>query len=65
MNDPIGTGPLHHPLGRRRFMALGGGLLAAPLAAEAQQSTGQRHRVELPSSEKVCGPLATSRELTS
>src|SRR5215469_7096952 len=39
MTDPIGTGPLRHPLGRRRFMAaLAGGLLAAPLAVEAQQA---------------------------
>src|SRR5262245_32584626 len=38
MTDPIGSEPLHHPLGRRRFMAaLTGGLLAAPLAVEAQQ----------------------------
>ena len=37
MTDPIGSEPLHHPLGRRRFMmALAGGLLAAPPAAEAQ-----------------------------
>src|SRR5215468_1892789 len=37
MTDPIGSEPLRHPLGRRRFMAaLGGGLLAAPLAAGAQ-----------------------------
>ena len=37
MTDPIGSGPLFHPLGRRRFMAVvTGGLLAAPLAAEAQ-----------------------------
>src|SRR5215831_14595478 len=39
MTDPIGTGPLCHPLGRRRFMAaIAGGLLAAPLVAEAQQA---------------------------
>src|SRR5215475_599700 len=39
MTDPIGTGSRRHPLGRRRFMAaLAGGLLAAPLAAEAQQA---------------------------
>ena len=38
MTDPIGTGSLRLPLGRRRFMtALASGLLAAPLAAEAQQ----------------------------
>ena len=36
MIDPIGSEPLRHPFGRRRFMvALTGGLLAAPLA-EAQ-----------------------------
>src|SRR5215469_8322871 len=39
MTDPIGSESLHHPLGRRRFMAaLTGGLLATPLAAEAQQA---------------------------
>src|SRR5215471_12756012 len=38
MTDPIGSEPLRHPLGRRRFMAaIAGGLFAAPLAAEAQQ----------------------------
>ena len=38
MADPIGTRSLRHPLGRRRFIAaIAGGLLAAPLAAEAQQ----------------------------
>src|SRR5215471_12464520 len=46
MSDPIGSEPLRHPLGRRRFMAaLTGGLLAAPLAAGAQQGVrveGQR-----------------------
>jgi len=37
MIDPIVTGPLRHQLERRRFMAaLAGGLLAAPLAVEAQ-----------------------------
>src|SRR5215813_13921577 len=40
MTDPIGSEPLRHPLGRKRFMAaLSGGLLAAPLAIEAQQTT--------------------------
>src|SRR5215813_13925376 len=39
MTDPIGSEPLHHPLGRRRFMvAVAGGLLAAPLAVLAQQA---------------------------
>ena len=39
MTDPIGTGSLRLPLGRRRFMAaIAGGLLAAPLAAEGQQA---------------------------
>src|SRR5215467_12841065 len=39
MSDLIGSEPLRHPLGRRRFMAaIAGGLLAAPLAAEAQQA---------------------------
>jgi len=39
MTDPIGTGSLRHPLGRRRFMvAVAGGLLAGPLAVEAQQA---------------------------
>src|SRR5215470_17089247 len=39
MSDPIGTGPLRHPLGRRQFMtALAGGILAAPLAAEPEQA---------------------------
>src|SRR5215831_14673570 len=37
MTDPIGSPPLRHPLGRRRFIgAVAGGLLAAPLVAEAQ-----------------------------
>ena len=37
MTDPIGSEPLRHPLGRRRFMAtVAGGLLAAPFAAGAQ-----------------------------
>src|SRR5262245_62584329 len=45
MTDPIGTGPLRYPLGRRRFMAtLAGGLLAVPFAAEAQQA-GKVRRV--------------------
>jgi len=40
MTDPIGSEPLRHPLGRKRFMAaLAGGLLAAPLAIEARQTT--------------------------
>src|SRR5215469_1695991 len=39
MTDPIGSESLHHPLGRRRFMAaLAGGLLAGPLAVEAQRA---------------------------
>ena len=39
MTDAIGSEPLHHPFGRRRFMAaLTGGLLAAPLAAAAEQA---------------------------
>src|SRR5262250_1490239 len=39
MTDPIGSEPLRHPLGRRRFMAaIAGGLLAAPLGAGAQQA---------------------------
>src|SRR5215470_15918044 len=39
MTNPIGTGSLRLPLGRRRFMAaIAGGLLAAPLAAEGQQA---------------------------
>ena len=39
MSDLIESEPLRHPLGRRRFMAaIAGGLLAAPLAAEAQQA---------------------------
>ena len=38
MTDPIGSEPLRHLLGRRRFVAaIAGGLLAAPLVAEAQQ----------------------------
>src|SRR5262245_430621 len=38
MTDPIGTGPLRQQLGRRSFMmAAAGGLLGAPLAAEAQE----------------------------
>ena len=37
MPDPAGSGPLS--LGRRRFMvAVAGGLLAAPVVAEAQQA---------------------------
>ena len=36
MTDPIGSGPPRLPLERRRFMvAIAGGLLAAPIAAEA------------------------------
>src|SRR5215813_7203464 len=39
MTDPIGSEPLRHPLGRRRFMAaIAGGLIAGPLAAEGQQA---------------------------
>src|SRR5262252_239112 len=39
MPDPIGSEPLRLRLGRRRFMAfVAGSLLAAPLAAEAQQA---------------------------
>jgi len=45
MTDPIGTGPLPHPLERRRFMAaIAGGLLAVPLVAEAQQP-GKLYRI--------------------
>src|SRR5215467_2621640 len=45
MTDPIGSESLHHPLGRRRFVAaLAGGLLAAPRAAKAQQ-TGKTHHI--------------------
>src|SRR5215475_3231342 len=45
MTDPIGTGSLRLPLGRRRFMAaIAGGLLAAPLAAETQQA-GRVYRI--------------------
>ena len=37
MTHPIGNGPLRHEVERRRFMvAVAGGLLATPLAAEAQ-----------------------------
>jgi len=47
MSDPIGTGRLRHRLGRRRFLAaLASGLLAAPLATEAQQA-GRTPRVGL------------------
>jgi len=43
MPDPAGIGPLS--LGRRRFLAvIAGGLLAAPLAAEAQQA-GKVYRI--------------------
>jgi len=39
MTDPVGSEPLHHPLGRRRFMvAVGGGLLATPLTAQTQEA---------------------------
>src|SRR5262249_5368290 len=45
MTDPIGSEPLRNSLGRRRFMAvIAGGLLAAPLAAEAQQ-VGKVYRI--------------------
>ena len=45
MTDPIGSEPLHHPLGRRRFMAaLAGGFSATPLAAKAQQA-GKVYRI--------------------
>src|SRR5215467_1836299 len=45
MTDPIGSELLRHRLGRRRFMtALAGGLLAAPLVAQAQQA-GRVYRV--------------------
>src|SRR5215475_15888284 len=45
MTDPIGSEPLRHPRGRRRFMvAVAGGLLAAPFAAEAQ-SAGKVYRI--------------------
>ena len=42
MTDPIGSEPLRHPLGRRRFMAaIAGGLVAVPLAARAQPKSKQ------------------------
>src|SRR5499425_567668 len=45
MTDPIGSEPLRHLPGRRRFMAaFAGSLLAVPLAAEAQQ-TGKVYRI--------------------
>src|SRR5262245_57513710 len=44
MDNPVGSEPLHHPFGRRRFLAaLAGGLLAAPLAGEAQQAGRVAH----------------------
>ena len=47
MTDPIGSESLHHPLGRRRFMAaVVGSLLGAPLVVEAQQA-GTVHKVGL------------------
>src|SRR5215470_11406715 len=56
MTNPIGTGPLRHQVGRRRFMgALAGTLLAAPLAAEAQQA-GKVHRIGY-----LTGGLSTDR----
>src|SRR5215475_11230402 len=50
MTDPIGSEPFRHLLGRRRFMAaIAGGLLAAPLAVEAQQPhRGRRLGLLLP-----------------
>src|SRR5262245_59281561 len=43
MTDAIGSEPLHHPFGRRRFMAaLTGGLLAAPLAAAALAAAAEQ-----------------------
>ena len=69
MTDPIGTGSLRHPLGRRRFMvAVAGGLLAAPLAAVAQPA-GKVYRVATVSwaNELSDGPegpfLSTLRDL--
>src|SRR5215468_10491669 len=63
MTDPIGTGSLRHPLGRRRFMAaMAGGLLAAPLGARAQQA-GKVWRIglldggPLPANLTVKGPF--------
>src|SRR5262249_49097129 len=57
MTDPIGTGPLRHQPGRRRFMAaLACGFLAAPLAAEGQPA-GKVARI-------VC-LLGAAREQTS
>jgi len=61
MTDPIGTGPLRHPLGRRRFMAAvagtGAALLAAPLAAEAQQA-GKVPRIGWPNANQALGSWA-------
>ena len=58
MTDPIGTGPLRHQLGRRRFMvAVAGGLLAAPLTAEAQRDT-KAYRVGILSSDAPQDPRA-------
>src|SRR5262245_64644127 len=40
MTDPIGSESLRHPLGRRRFIAaVAGGIIAAPLAAQAQPAS--------------------------
>ena len=59
MTDPIGTGSLRHPLGRRRFMAaIAGSLLAAPLAADAQQAA-KIARIGWLGSDRV-GGLATA-----
>src|SRR5499425_2010641 len=59
MTDPIGSEPLRHPLGRRRFMAaLAGGLVAVPRAAEAQQAA-KIARIGWLGSDRV-GGLATA-----
>src|SRR5262244_2538438 len=59
MTDPIGSEPLRHPLGRRRFMAaLTGSLLAAPLVVEAQQARKQSHVGLLSLGARPTGPYA-------
>ena len=59
MADPAGTRPLGRScqLGRRQFMAaIAGSLLAAPLAAAAQQA-GKGYRIGFPTSS---GPVKDS-----